>query len=205
MQKPESTNPTETQVCQPGDDDTSRALAKTLQMEVETRADESSPLFSSRFFATARAVTEAEIFYGDGAGLSAQAARHRAVMECAERYAQFGCLNPPSAAIGSYAALAGDAINPNACGLYSGAQYAGPDFAPAPFTDEESLEWLEVTNLATGKPALLPVEFIYPRARLPRRPLVAETSSGSAAHTERDAAVLAALCEVVERDGLMLF
>jgi ribosomal protein S12 methylthiotransferase accessory factor len=51
----------------------------------------------------------------------------------------------------------------------------------------------------------LPVEFVYPRAQIERMPLVAETSSGTAAHESRTAALLGAICEVIERDSLLVF
>ena len=187
------------------DDVAIQCAMKKLQMEIEVQSAKTLPLRSSCFNATARTAIAHEIIYGFGTGASAEIAQRRAIMECAERYAQFECRDLPIAAVDTYASLEGRAISPVTCGLYSSAQYAVPGFGFAPFSKSEPLEWIEASNLLTGTRRLLPVEFIYPRMPLERRPLVAETSSGTAAHIRQAAATLAAVCEVIERDSLMLF
>jgi ribosomal protein S12 methylthiotransferase accessory factor len=195
VSQPETTEP---------DADVVRAV-EALRMTVVPGATGDWPIRSARFFAAARTPSDLELIQGFGSGTTPETARLRAVMECAERYAQFGRLEPPVAAIDSFQSLAEDAIAPTTCGLYSPRQYASPDFGLAPFSEREPLEWLTVTDLASGARRLLPVEFVYPRTSLKRRRLVVESSSGTAAHVEPAAATLAALCEVVERDRLMLF
>ncbi|HEX6290601.1 MAG TPA: YcaO-like family protein [Herpetosiphonaceae bacterium] len=182
-----------------------QTIIERLKMEVVVRSTSRSTALLPGFSATARTAIGREPIYGSATGSSPELARRRAVMECVERYAQFGCYAPPVAVVDTYAALMPDAISPLACGLYSAAQYASPDFGLAAFSEQEPLEWLDVVDLTTGAPRLLPVEFIYPRASLTRQPLVAETSSGTAAHSEPTAATVAALCELVERDSFMQF
>src|SRR5207248_2585771 len=67
------------------------------------------------------------------------------------------------------------------------------------------LEWLEVEDVFRGPPRLLPVEWVHPRVQLQRSPLVLETSSGTAAHVGTEAATLASLCELIERDAFLIF
>lgn len=180
------------------------AAAATLGIAIEVEAEETWPLDSSRFCATARIQAANETFLGYGVGAAEQAARCQAAMECLERQVQFGC-SQPSAVTASAVSLGGDALAVEDCGLYCGAQYAAAEFPFAPFSPQAPLEWLPVHNLLTGERRLVPLEFIYPRAPISRKPLVAETSSGTAAHLDERAAWVAALCEVIERDSVMLF
>ena len=86
-------------------------------------------------------------------------------MECAERYAQFGRLDPPLAAVDSFRSLANDTISPVACGLYSPRQYAIPGFDLSPFSEDTPIEWMTMIDLASEARRLLPVEFLCPRTR----------------------------------------
>jgi ribosomal protein S12 methylthiotransferase accessory factor len=162
-----------------------------------------SPVRTAAAAAHARLVTGGVVIDGFGAAPEPEQARLVAVMECAERWAQFGRSDAP-AVHDSYAALAGPAVCPLDFGLYAPFQYRQPDFGLAGFDERALLEWVQVTDVATGERRLVPVEFVYPRAPLSRAPLVAETSSGSAAHTDPGRATVAALCEVVERDAAMV-
>src|SRR5215207_2317508 len=180
-------------------------VAEKVHMEVSVSPAKDSPIRSSSFAATAWMPTALETVYGFGAGPSAELARLRATMECIERYAQFAPQNPPVAVVDTYASLKEIAISPSECGLYSSAQYATQNFGFAPFSEHTPLEWVEVLDLLSGAKRLVPVEFVYPRVLLTRSRLVAETSNGTAAHVNQDSAVVAAACEVVERDSVMLF
>jgi ribosomal protein S12 methylthiotransferase accessory factor len=181
------------------------AIVRALDMELEMRSESIGARHLPHFRAIARTHTPHETIYGCGSGHTPEIARHGALMECAERYAQFGCVEPRISVVDAYAALLPHAISPAACGLYSRAQYEIPNFGLAPFSESDRLEWVEVHDLASSACQLIPVEFVFPRARLNRRLLVAETSSGTAAHVEREAAILAALCETIERDKYLQF
>jgi ribosomal protein S12 methylthiotransferase accessory factor len=151
-----------------------------------------------------RAVATCKRFCGYGSGASAREASVRAMMECVERQAQFGELRRPIS-IAAFTEIADAAIHPLDLGLYSEAQYRAPGFVCSPFSVDARLEWIEGYELVSGVPALAPVEFVYPDAVLGRRPLVHETSSGTAARECPSAATLAAVCEVIERDAFMVF
>jgi ribosomal protein S12 methylthiotransferase accessory factor len=90
-------------------------------------------------------------------------------------------------------------------GLYAPDQYDAPGFPFARYSPNALLEWVQITEAVSRESRYIPAEFIYPRAAVARIPLVAETSSGTAAHHSRDAALLAAVCEVIERDSLLMF
>lgn len=141
---------------------------------------------------------------GFGCGPTSEIARRAAVAECIERYSQFGW-TAARVHVATAACLGGAALSPETLGLYSEDQYRDPDFPFARYSREEPLEWVEVADLQSRQPRWLPVEFVYPRAKMARKPLAGETSSGTAAHGSRNAALLGALCELIERDSLMMF
>jgi ribosomal protein S12 methylthiotransferase accessory factor len=196
-------------------------VVKSLHIQTNLYVEKAAPSGLSYFTATAQVYTDIESIYGFGTGNSKDVAMQRAVMECVERYAQFqphistpnshikglneNCDRSPVTVIDSYASLKKNAILPTACGLYSDAQYAAPGFSCVPFSEQMSIEWIEVSEALTNTRKFVPIEFIYPRVCLNRSPIVTETSSGTAAHFDKDAAMLLAICEVIERDSLMLF
>jgi ribosomal protein S12 methylthiotransferase accessory factor len=162
------------------------------------------PLVLSRYKVVASmAVGEGQI-QGFGCGATAEDARHRAIGECQERYAQFGCAVPRTR-IATGVALGETAISPESLGLYSDTQYAVPDFPFGRYSNRCPMEWVEVADVETQQPFWLPVEFVYPRTVSGRKPLVGETSSGTAVHPCQTTARLAAICELIERDSLMMF
>jgi ribosomal protein S12 methylthiotransferase accessory factor len=189
-------------------------IVKRLQIQTNLYVEKAGLSGSSYFSATAQVYTDIESIYGFGTGTSKDTAIERAVMEGVERYAQFqpyisapnqnsDC--SPVTVIDSYASLKENAILPTACGLYSNAQYVAPGFSCVPFSEQMPIEWIEVYEALTNTRKLVPIEFIYPRAYINRNPIVIETSSGTAAHFNKDVATLLAICEVIERDSLMLF
>ena len=190
----------------PSTDAVGTRVAQALKIELRPGGTGGPwPIQTSAFFASARTHSAVEPIQGFGSGPTAEAARLRAVMECAERHAQFDQQDPPVAAVASFDSLGVRAISPHACGLYSPRQYAMPGFGVEPFSEQARLEWVMTTDLQSRTRHLFPVEFLHPRAALKRRRIVVESSSGTAAHSEADAATVAALCEVIERDCLLLF
>lgn len=147
-------------------------------------------------------------FFGIGHGENEREARARAVSEWLERSTQFATTDVPIDAYAAFDALGAAAISPAAFGLYHASQYAPRGFPCAPFDPGVPRRWSSVTDASDGSRHLVPIEFVYPSV-LPSpdrslRPLVIETSSGSAAHVNLHEATLAALYEVIERDAVML-
>jgi ribosomal protein S12 methylthiotransferase accessory factor len=136
-----------------------------------------------------------------GAAATEDEAKLVALAEALERYC--GVFTPRPAAVAAYATLDEEALWPPALPLYSARQYARPGFPFAPFEPRQALPWAWGHNLVTGRSLLVPQDAVrYGPA--PSR-LVHESSSGVAAHTSPEAAVLGATLEVVERDALMIF
>jgi ribosomal protein S12 methylthiotransferase accessory factor len=186
-------------------DDCLTDLVAELRMDVREEPGADWPLALSRHSCVATiAARSAEPIAGFSCAPTAGDARRRAIMECLERYAQFGCAAPRTI-VATEEALGAAAISPEALGLYSEDQYDAPRFPFARYSKEEALEWVALTDVTKQQLRYLPVEFVYPHAPIERRPLVGETSSGTAAHCSRTLALLAAVCEVIERDSLMMF
>jgi len=181
-----------------------QAAAERLHMRVDVQVVEDWPLALARTTASAVLSDSDGGFRGDGAGTDQDEAVLRAVMECVERFAQFGC-EAPLVEAAPFARVRERAIRPVSFGLYSRAQYGWPGFPCQPFAEDDTLEWVAVTDVLDQQAVLVPIEFIYPAATIGRRPLVCESSSGAAAHTDARSALAAGLCELVERDSLMLF
>ncbi len=162
-----------------------------------------SPVPSAAVGAAASVTVGGSVITGFGAAPTAAEARTVAVMECAERWAQFGPV-VQSVVHDSADGLGEVAVHPPELGLYAPFQYGRRGFDLARFDARTPLEWVEVTDLVAGRRRLVPVEFIHPHATMSRAPLAAETSSGTAIAADADTATGTALCEVVERDAAMV-
>ena len=173
-------------------------------MEIVEEDSTAWPLVLSRCKAVASMAAGEEAIQGFGYGATAEDARCRAIGECHERHAQFGS-PAPRTRIATGVALGETAISPESLGLYSDIQYSASHFPFARYSDRQPMEWVELTDIVTLQQFWIPVEFVYPRAVSGRKPLVGETSSGTAVHPCRTAARLAAICELIERDSLMVF
>ncbi len=180
-------------------------LASDLSMQVCAEEESGEwPLVLSRYSYRSQIPSGAEKVEGFGVGATAEDARCRAIMEGAERFSQF-CTVPSHVRVATGASLGPEAISPKLLGTYADAQYAMPDFPFAPYSEDAVLEWIAVEELGTTNRNYIPIEFVYPRIPLQRRKLVAESSSGTAAHTSPERARLAAICELIERDSLLMF
>jgi ribosomal protein S12 methylthiotransferase accessory factor len=173
-----------------------------VQIEMDDRTREGLELTNWHATATIRG-DDGSVVQGFAAACSPDVARTVATIELAERWAQFGTAQTQIVARDAYARLGGQPLGPEALGCYSGAQYSTPGFPFARF-EEAELEWVAVSSLRTRERRLVPVEFVHPRNVAGRRPVVAETSSGTAAHTDIKVATLSAVCEVIERDAALL-
>ncbi len=179
-------------------------VAQALAMEVREDPPGDWPLVLSRYACHSQVLSRDGAVEGFGVGKTAEDACLRAVVEGAERFSQSSTL-PSQFLVATGASLGVERISPHSLGLYAAAQYATPGFPFEAYAEDRALEWIQVEELARGHRRWLPVEFVYPRMPLRRKRLVAETSSGTAAHTSVAAAQLAAICELVERDSILMF
>jgi ribosomal protein S12 methylthiotransferase accessory factor len=157
--------------------------------------------------ATARfALPDPELVTGvnwnTSAGIANDASRAvlLAAMEGVERYC---ALSGRAACVAAYTHVADRAIDPRQLPLFDHRQYALPDFPHRPFDPKRPIAWVVGNVLRKNATVLVPHDAAYCSPERDR--LLSETTSGVAAHVERDAATLNALLELVERDAFMVF
>jgi ribosomal protein S12 methylthiotransferase accessory factor len=150
-----------------------------------------------------------------GRGATAAAAEHSCIGEAVERYSAIFQGNEPRR-IARMAELGDTAISPAELFLFSDAQYREraewnrrlPDgySIPHPFDPAAVVEWCEVTSLVDGSRKFVPSAYCYlwyQSALAP--PIYWADSNGCAAGETLEAAALAALLELVERDALAIW
>jgi ribosomal protein S12 methylthiotransferase accessory factor len=75
--------------------------------------------------------------------------------------------------------------------------------------ETKPIRWVEGINVMSGRKTLLPAQFVfwsYDRTRIPQEPVLGEANTnGSAGHFTYNEALLAAILEVVQRDGLLIY
>jgi len=135
-----------------------------------------------------------------GKGWTAEAARRAAVGEALERYCATLPPPPGTLRVAPFAALAQDAIGPEAFGLYHPTQYADGAIPYAPVTPDTPLHWIAGYSLTRDHPVLVPASLVY---LLPLDGFCRQTSNGLAAGRTVADASLRALCEVIERDAFL--
>jgi ribosomal protein S12 methylthiotransferase accessory factor len=139
-------------------------------------------------------------------GTSRSEAVAAAVGEAAERYSA-GLVPDGEVVLASADELGGAAVDPARFALFHPRQYADPGFRARPFTRSTRVRWVRGFEVASGRPAWLPVQLVY-LAGLPRagdEELIGyATSNGLACRPTFEEAILSGLLEVVERDAFAL-
>lgn len=145
-----------------------------------------------------RAVTAPLVAFGDAP--DDELATLRCLGEAVERFCTF---HPARERLlrATATELGDDAVPPAALPLFRPEQYARDGFAYRPPDDTSAYLWARATALCDGRDRWVPAEAVHPGCAL-GAPLLTVSSTGVAAHPDRDTAVLAALLEVVERDAL---
>lgn len=150
-----------------------------------------------------------------GKGLSLDQARTGALCEALERYS--GCFRGTEALItSSFDALGALAIHPNACMLFSAAQYAGRkawnlregdyNWVPQTFDTGRAIEWAPVWSLTRQVFRYLPAAYCYYNYPLPEdHDFCRADSNGNAAGNSLEEAIFHGLLEVIERDAAALW
>ena len=139
-----------------------------------------------------------------GTGFSRTHAVTAAIGEAVERYS--GSYLPLDRLVLATAAELGrSAVVPSSFALFHHTQYAEADFPYEPFTSNSRIHWIDGWDLATGKPAWLPVELVFLTRPTPHGSRIGyATSSGMACAESADAATERGLFELLERDAFML-
>ncbi len=97
-------------------------------------------------------------------------------------------------------------ITPAECVLYSTEQYARSGFPFQPWDPGARITWVRGRSLGGADPVALPAGAVYLSAAMPlaQDVLAQSTSNGLAAGATLEAAVLGGMCEVIERDAVMI-
>jgi ribosomal protein S12 methylthiotransferase accessory factor len=136
-----------------------------------------------------------------GKGLSSNEAEIHTLMEAVERYCNM-VVDESRLIWSTYNDIKLKAINPVNLGLYSDEQYDRNDLGCSRFSVNSVIPWIEGYDLYSGKPVMIPADFVYYPA-IREKPLVFDTSNGASAHTDTVQAILNGLLEVIERDAIL--
>jgi ribosomal protein S12 methylthiotransferase accessory factor len=140
-----------------------------------------------------------------GKGTSEEEAKASAIGEAIERYCA-SHWDPLRISIARCDDLTSPRITPAECVLYSDEQYRQPGWQYRRWEPSIPISWMEGVELPERKPVLVPAGLSYLVHPTPREEdnLAVVTSNGLAAGATLASAVLSALCEVMERDALMI-
>jgi ribosomal protein S12 methylthiotransferase accessory factor len=144
---------------------------------------------------------EGEPEWTGGSGFSYNEAEISTLMEAVERYSNMA-VDESRLIWSTYNDIKSKAINPVDLVLYSDEQYARNDFECPRFSVNSVIPWIQGYDLYSGKPVMIPADFVYYPA-IREKPLVFDTSNGASAHTDTVQAILNGLFEVIERDSFL--
>jgi ribosomal protein S12 methylthiotransferase accessory factor len=142
---------------------------------------------------------------GGGTGLSADEARMKAISEAVERY----CANmysPEEILVATLNEVAEWGVDPRRCALFHAEQYAAPEFPFTPLTANTRLVWAPGFSLTRNEPTWTPLSLIAMRHAWndQEQPFDFAPVSGYACGLSLSDALVRGICEVIERDSLML-
>lgn len=144
---------------------------------------------------------------GNGTGYTLNEAIIPAFGELLERYS-LTCWNEHSLVMGSFNELKSKgATNPNIFQFYSDQQLKQPEFQKSLVDDNTQLQWIKAKDISQGE-VLIPASLIhiFYQEAFPEDPVFwATTSNAAGAGTSYEHAAYGAICEAIERDGLMIF
>jgi ribosomal protein S12 methylthiotransferase accessory factor len=139
-----------------------------------------------------------------GGGEDIETALASTIGEAVERYCML-FYDRAEMVYGSYREIGDDAVHPDLMRLYSREQVErrGPDVKLAYFDEDSKIYWAWGHSLTTGKPRLVPASQVYMEYHWEEdeAPIGRNASSGLAAGTTLEEAILTGLFEVVERDA----
>ena len=128
----------------------------------------------------------------------------RSLSEGAERYCTFH-YDRARLQVCRMDELPGDPVPPPSLPLFSEEQYRQRDFRYSRFDPSQRYAWIDGVSLRSGETRFVPAEAVFTTCRpASTGPLLSASSTGAAAHPDRDQAVLNALLETLERDALAL-
>ncbi len=140
-----------------------------------------------------------------GAGLTPESAMAAALGETIERYA-CSVYHPDELLLATFNQLDGPAVHPRDLNPYAESQYANPRFPFKRMTEESPLRWIQGIRMTDGAPIWYPAGLAYIPYDWPDDEVMIApgVSTGMALGTDQVDAALAGICEVIERDAIML-
>jgi ribosomal protein S12 methylthiotransferase accessory factor len=146
-------------------------------------------------------------FNSGGASIDRERAMYKAIGEAIERYSS-SFYEFDDLPLTSFNDADFDCIHPGDFALYTDEQYDEDDFLFHPFVASTPVRWTQVHNLTDNKISFAPAAAVYmPYTYLlgdDEPPFLQPISTGLACHATIEAALIGAICEVVERDGVMI-
>lgn len=145
------------------------------------------------------------VISNSGAGYNKEQAFSAAVGEALERYAA-SYVDQKRLRLACWKELGGELGHPEQYELFSPEQYRKPGFPYTRFTEQTRVCWMEGTVLSSDEAAWVPASMVYlPYQVVPGEAKITPSiSTGLAAGSSFEAAVLTGLYEVVERDAFAL-
>lgn len=143
---------------------------------------------------------------GTGVALDDEHARLAAISEAVERYATMAPARDELLVRATCAELNGAAVPVSRFALLSRSQYRMfPRLSPA--ADSGAIDWVRAASLTHARAVMLPAALVHMchDRRSPNNYVGEVTSTGTACHVSLPHAVLAGLCEVLERDALTIW
>lgn len=145
---------------------------------------------------------------GSGAGDTESEALMLALAEGLERYST-AVWDTKKIIRGSYTKLAQKgALNPRLFSFFSDSQLKRADFSRSIISDEKEIGWVQAYSFLNKTKCLVPAQLIYlfyDRAEPDDFHFYDISTSGVAIHSSYNRSVYRAICEIVERDSVMIF
>jgi ribosomal protein S12 methylthiotransferase accessory factor len=142
---------------------------------------------------------------GAGKGHTEEEAMASAIGEAIERYCAFQW-DSNRTFLAKWKDILPTAIHPGEFVLYSEQQYGSKDWPYMPWQEDLEVTWIRGVEIPSGSPVAVPASLVYLVHPVPRPEdyFAPASSNGLAAGPTLSAAVLSGLCEVMERDALLI-
>lgn len=144
-------------------------------------------------------------FSGTGCATIRGTAQAKAIGEAVERYCA-GMYVDEDLILASYQAVASDAMDPRTFPLCSGREYSRPDSYLSRFAEGTPIKWVGAYSLTKQRAILVPACFVFTPYHFhsPAERICIPLSTGLACANSLEEAIFSGLCEVVERDAIMI-
>lgn len=144
-------------------------------------------------------------FSGTGCATTRGMAQAKAVGEAVERYCA-GMYMDEDLILAPYRAVASDAMDPRTLPLCSEREYTHSYSYLSRFAEDAPIKWVEGYSLTKQRTILVPACFVFVPYRFhsPAEGIYIPLSTGLACANSLEEATFSGLCEVVERDAIMI-